>query len=602
MQAVKTQQVLRISLLLFGMYALLAARIFHVQYAPDQKVLEEQASKESRSRWRWGKDLFERPARGQIRDRNLRLLAGSYEDFDLICNPNAKYRKPPGAETGLALYERVEILSELLLDRGIAHDRDQFLIDGTRQYRMVEGDDGKPKAKKIRGVKLLSGIRELDRAYMQRVLVAQGIPNFSFPPVSRREYPQGDLLADVVGKVGWIGKQDEAPRFQGATGLELAYDALLAARPGRFVCEKDGRGQEMDVDGRWLEEPEAGWDLTTSLDLRIQAILDRELAAAVLAHPCSGGAALVMDSQTGEILAVAGHSHDPKKARSGAIALTEAREPGSTIKPLIVAKALEYGLVTWADVFAINGGHHVFRDGKLSRGVHDSHPNGVLDLAGVVIQSSNIGMAMIGAERLGADRLLQALKELELDRLPEIQFPALARTTFPARSENRLDRAISPSFGHAISMSPLMLTTTMNVFATGGLRHEPLLVLRAERDGEVVEARREQKRLLPPEIAQDMLETMARVVEEGTGKVLAKMPWRVAAKTGTAQALPYGSGKYHSSMVAIAPVAAPRLTIYVGLYDVHGQTIYGGSVAGPVIKKVLEQVLPMLGVAPDQEK
>ncbi len=601
MQAIKTQQVIRISLLLFGMYALLSARIFHVQFSPDEDVVKMQATKETRSFWLEGKDFYEIGPRGAILDRNSRLLAGSFVTFELICDPHADYRPPPRQKVHYALFERLEFLSAMLFDLGIEHDRDALLEKGTQEYRWVEQDDGTTIARKNRGLELLDGILSHQRAYMSRVLVSRGIQNFSFPPESRRDYPQGELIEDIVGKVGWIGAENETPRFQGKSGLELAFDEILTGKTGRFVCEKDGRGREFDVDGYWRSRPEDGWNLRTSLDLRIQSIADRALREAIEKFPCKSGCALVLDSQSGEILAVVGRNKDGKKPRQGAIALTEAREPGSTIKPLIVAKALEGGFVSWADRFDTNGGFKVLQRGRLKRGVHDSSPHQVLDLAEVVIVSSNIGMAMIGVEKMGFEALVRALSELRFTELPDLHFPAMARTNIDD-TDNRLNRTVSPTFGHGISMSPLALLTAMNVFATSGMRHDPLLLLDAEREDEIVASERRSSRLIPAEIADRMLLTMERVVEEGTGKVLRDMPWRVAAKTGTAQAIPYGNGKYHSSMIAIAPVSQPRLTIYVGLYDVHGGTIYGGSVAGPVIKTILEESLPMLGVAPDKEK
>ena len=608
MPAGRTQQVLRISFLLFSMYALLAARLFHVQVTTADSWAHEQFSREVRSRHRIGKSLFERGQRGRIVDRQGRLLATGYECYSLVVDPHAEHQ-PRKGQPQLKLDERLALLSDVLSDLRVEHDRSDLLERGTDRWRHIKKADGEIVLRQRRAIILAKALLPFEKDYVQKVMCKSRITNFFFLPEVQRCYPQGELVAEIVGFVGRVNSSN-TDIVSGQNGVESALDLFLAGKNGRFYCDKDGHGREFEIEENWDQQPDDGWDVELTIDLRIQQVVDDALRRVYEKFPCKAAAAVVLDSRNAEILALRSYPSSSLTAlRAGDLkpgefrcrAVTDAHEPGSTFKPFILAKAIEKGYVTWSDRFDTNHGRRVFRQGKRTRYLNDSVPHSVLDAEEVIIKSSNIGMAIIGHEKMGYDSLHVSLNELRVRQLMGIRFPGQAQPQVPRKQNTKpLDGGVSIPFGHELALSPLSVTVLFNAFANSGVCHEPTLLKSLTKADQIVASETHSHAIIRPEVADRMLTVLERTVNEGTAKVLKKLKWRAAAKTGTAQILTTPGRDFNSSMIAIAPVSAPRLTVYVGIYDLTGDVVGGGQTAGPAVAEILDEALTILRTPRDK--
>ena len=329
---------------------------------------------------------------------------------------------------------------------------------------------------------------------------------------------------------------------------------------------------------------------------------------------CEGASAVVLETSTNRILAMKSlpdASVEDLRAGRASAKLFRSRPvmdsyvPGSTFKPFVMAKARERGWVEWDRSFDTQGGRRSFRLGHAATSVRDSSRHGVLSARDVIVKSSNIGMAMLGFDILGLDRLYEAVDAWEFRRKPGLLFPGQRGARYLSREKaNPLFTATRLPYGHEITIPPLLLAAKFGVFGTRGVYHEPRLVDWIGRaDGEREIRERPARTILDPRIAEEMRSVLGDVVEDGTARVLKDLPWTAAAKTGTAQVMTKGghTGKYHASLVAFAPATAPAVTVYVGVYEVSGRRFYGGSTAGPAVRGILERTLTRLGVPKDKE-
>ncbi len=599
----KTKSVLTVALLLSGFYAFLVANLYLIQVirAPEHKAVQENL--QTRLQFKQGSTLFERPARGAIYDRNGHALALGYCTWKVLFDMKPEHR-PRKGQKALTRAQRIDVFSGLLHDLNIPHSKLEMLekIQNGTYTRIINGEE---KILPKRGIVLARNIHPDACAHIARIMRSLRIGNFGFVLESQREYPYG---ADVAEIVGFVGQTKDSPEISGRAGIEGKLDDLLRSSPGRFVCDKDGAGRELEIRSAWIEEPRVGWDVHLTLDVDLQKIAGDALKKARTKARCEGGVAIVLDSQSGAVLAMKSEPEisleDVRSGRSQTLrsrAVTDSLEPGSTIKPLILAKAIEKHAATWEERFDTNHGRRVFRSARRTRTLKDSHPHGILSAEEIIIQSSNIGMAMIGWEKLGYDRLLDAVGELKLGRQLNIFLPGVARHHIPKRSIRApIYPGVSLPFGHQIAMTPLAMTAAFNIFATGGVYHPPHIVAEVRRGDEVLPRELKSERLLPEDIANHMLHVLGRTTEEGTARVLKKLDWHVGAKTGTAQILGSPVRAFNSSMIAIAPLDDPKLTVYVCLFDVRITKATGGQTAGPAVAEILEGCLKHLGVPRDK--
>ncbi|MFT7618491.1 MAG: stage V sporulation protein D (sporulation-specific penicillin-binding protein), partial [Planctomycetota bacterium] len=196
-----------------------------------------------------------------------------------------------------------------------------------------------------------------------------------------------------------------------------------------------------------------------------------------------------------------------------------------------------------------------------------------------------------------------SIHELGLQNRIKLRMPGSPKHEVPMHNNPRqIDAGVSVPFGHQITLSPLAMTAAFNILATGGMYHAPRLVSSVIRGSEVVPNPIKSKRVLREDVADHTLDVLERTVNEGTCKVLKSLPWHVGAKTGTAQRWPKNIRAFNSSVIAIAPVANPRITVYVGLYDVRGAVVTAGQTAGPAVKEIIQKCLEHMSVVPDREQ
>lgn len=414
----------------------------------------------------------------------------------------------------------------------------------------------------------------------------------------RRFYPKGALLAHVLGFAGMDGV--------GLEGVERRYDAYLRGETQKVVLQRDALGRTVFPKGLNDQGPAPGHSLTLTIDEVIQYIAEKELDEAVASAKARGGVVLVMDPRSGAILAMAVSPRFDPNSMAGLTAdrwrnraLTDAYEPGSTMKVITAAAALEERVMTPGTL--IHGENGQFS--AAGRNIHDHEKMGWMTFAQMVQKSSNIGAAKAGMA-LGEERLYRYLKAFGFGERSEIDLPGEATGLVrEPRSWGRQSLA-SISFGQEIGVTPLQLLTAVAAIGNGGWLMRPYVVSEIRNgSGEVVAQVGPQVRRRPvsAETAQVLSGILEGVVTHGTGGKAAVPGFRVAGKTGTAQKIDPQTGRYSptlfvASFVGYLPAEEPRLAILVVVDEPHTEQ-WGGTIAAPVFRKVAEQALPYLGVS-----
>ncbi|MDN3525497.1 penicillin-binding transpeptidase domain-containing protein [Halomonas sabkhae] len=433
--------------------------------------------------------------------------------------------------------------------------------------------------------------------YLQRRMTpgaAQEVLDLRVPGVHARKeykryYPAGEVAAQLLG----VTNIDD----QGQEGLELAYQPYLAGVPGKRRVLKDRRGR-LVRDLEVLKEAEPGGDLTLSIDQSLQYMAYRELKAAVDENEADGGTLVMLDADTGEVLAMANQPSynpnnraglDPAGLRNQAI--VDAFEPGSVMKPLAMSALLETGKFPPDTVVDTSPGW--MRIDNYT--IRDVSNNGKLTLAGILRKSSNIGMSKLTLQ-LDEPAVPQRYRALGLDRAPGTGFPGEASGSVPAPVRWSSSQWAALSYGYGLSVSALQLASAYTAIANHGERLPPsLLRLNQAPQGEPV---------IDPAVADRVLGMMDEVVAPGTGARRGMVPgYRVAGKTGTVRKTGsdgYEEDTYRALFVGIAPVSDPRIITVVMIDHPRGDAYYGGAIAAPVFSRVAGSALRMLDVPPDR--
>ncbi len=429
--------------------------------------------------------------------------------------------------------------------------------------------------------------RHLAPAVAQQVM-ALGISGIYIQPEYRRYYPAGEVASHLLG----FTNIDD----QGQEGLELAYDEWLSGESGAKRVIKDGQRQVVEnVEN--IRSAHPGNDLRLSIDRRIQYLAYRELKAAVQLHKARSGSLVVLDSRSGEVLALVNQPAfnpnnrrhlEPSRLRNRAV--TDVFEPGSTMKPFVIAAALESG--SYTETTRIDTS-----PGLLQVGVHtvrDMHDYGELDLTGVIRKSSNVAASKI-ALSLDPEYLWKVLTGAGLGVSTGSGFPGEADGYLTGYRRWRDIEKATLSYGYGLSLTTLQLAQAYSVFANDGFR-VPVTLL--QREGRV-----EPLPVYSPVVARSVRHMMESVVHQGgTAPLAAVRGYRVAGKTGTVHksiAGGYSKDKYLSVFAGLAPASDPRLVIAVMINEPSNGEHYGGKVAGPVFSSVMAGALRLMNVAPD---
>ena len=418
---------------------------------------------------------------------------------------------------------------------------------------------------------------------------ALGIPGVYLLREYRRYYPAGEVAAHVVG----FTTIDD----QGQEGLELGYDEFLNGEDGskRVIQDLYGRYVE-NVES--IRAPRPGRDLFTSIDLRIQYLAYRELKAAMQDYRARAGSVIVVDVDTGEVLAMVNqpsyNPNDREQLKAGLYrnrAATDIFEPGSSIKPFFVAAALGSGKYDNHSIIDTSPGF--FKVGV--KIFEDEHNLGAIDIATVLAKSSNVGMAHI-ALTLPPQEIWSTLTALGFGQVTTSGYPGESAGLLPPHAQWRPIGIVTMSHGYGLSVTPLQLAHAYATVGSLGLAR-PVSFLR-------VEAPPLGERALGAQVCSELLGMLESVVAaEGTGKLAAIPGYRVSGKTGTAwkaTAGGYSTDRYMAVFGGVAPTTAPRLAAVVVIDEPSAGQHMGGEVAAPVFSRVVGGALRLLAVAPDQ--
>ncbi|OZI20122.1 cell division protein [Bordetella genomosp. 9] len=535
-------------ILLFVGFGTLAARALFLQGITTE-FLQQQGER------RYERTLTLAATRGKILDRNNVVLASSVPARAIWAIPDDARGAPP---------QQLAALGKLL-DMPVA-DLNKRLADEDKNFVYLKRQVPMDVADKIKQL---------------------GVPGIHQQPETRRYYPEGEVMAHVVG---FTNVED-----QGQEGVELAFNKQLSGRPGTRRVIKDRLGRVIE-DVQAVTEPVNGKDLRLSIDTRVQYLVFKALSDAIALHHARGAAAVVLDAQTGEILSMASlPTYDPgdrSKLDTDALrnqAITDTFEPGSIMKPFTAALALDLGRITTSTMFETGNGHFRYQGSTIS----DVSRNGTINVADVLRRSSNIGMTLI-SEKLEAREMWDRFTELGLGQAPQLGFPGAAPGRLRPWDRWRLIEKATMAYGYGLSVSLLQMARAYTVFARNGDMVSLTLV---KRDSEPTSVK-----VYPPKVAA-MIRGFLEAAAGPDGAKLAQVQgYRVAGKSGTARKIvdgKYSTSRYRSSFVGFAPVSDPRIVVAVTIDEPQTGGYYGGAVAAPVFSTIVGGALRLMNVQPD---
>jgi len=419
-------------------------------------------------------------------------------------------------------------------------------------------------------------------------IAALNLPGIHQQREYRRYYPGGEVTAHILG---FTGVEDK-----GQEGIELAFDAQLAGKPGSRRVIKDRLGRIVE-DVESIKSPQEGKDLALALDAKIQYLAFTHLKQALAEHKAKAGGVVVLDAKNGEVLALANlpaYNPNNRLKLTGAQlrnrALTDVFEPGSTMKPFTAALALEKGRFRFDSQIQTAPGRLTIGNAT----IHDAHMHGMLTVAQVVQKSSNVGTAKIAAS-FAPEEMWQMFDELGFGRPLRLGFRGeVGGRLRPFKTWRPIEQA-TMAYGHGISVTLMQLARAYLAFARDG-DLIPLSLTRLESPPLAG------KSIFSAQTAREVRAMLEMAVQPGGTAPKAQIPgYRVAGKTGTAHKLEGGAyaERYVSAFVGFAPASNPRLVVAVMIDEPSAGKYYGGEVAAPVFAQVMAGSLRTLGVPPD---
>jgi len=503
---------------------------------------------------------LELPAnRGRILDRNGLLLASSVIAPSIWAIPEDIERDDPEVRA------KLKQVAKLL---GMAQkDFDKKLADEDKTFVWIQRQVDEPIAKQIAAL-------DIKGIYQRKEY--------------KRQYPEGEAAAHVVG---FTNVEDH-----GQEGIELQFDKDLAGKAGSRRVIKDRLGRVVEGVGESIP-PVEGKDIQLSIDSKVQFFAYQKLRDAVTTHRAKAGSVVVLDSTTGEILALANYpSYVPDKRQNLTgeqlrnRALTDTFEPGSTMKPITIATALELRRVTPQTLIDTAPGKLTITGSTIS----DTHNYGTLTVEGVIQKSSNIGATKI-SQRLTPREMWDSFSAVGFGQKPQITFPgAVTGRLRPWKSWRPIEQA-TMSYGYGLSASLFQMAHSYTAFAHDG-QLIPATMLKNDTPAVGV-------RVFASENARAVRRMLQMAAGPGgTGPLAQTVGYSVGGKSGTAHkqvGKGYASNKYRSWFTGMAPIDKPRIIVAVMLDEPSNGVYFGGIVAAPVFSEVVQQTLRMMNVAPD---
>ena len=430
-----------------------------------------------------------------------------------------------------------------------------------------------------------------------KAIEALDLPGVAWEPEAKRFDPDGPLAGSLLGTVGYGGS--------GASGLEYQYNSLLAGKPGMQRVQEGLGGQAIPGTSQVLTAAVPGQSLQLTLDSAIQYETEAVLGQEIVSSHALGGTAVIMQSKTGKIRAMANLVADPKSAGGVApapsnTAVTQVYEPGSVMKGVTMSAALQTGVVTPNTRF--NVPYSVGLDGSI---IHDAevHPVEYWSIPDILAYSSNVGTLHV-SQLLGPSRIYQYMKAFGLGSPTSLNAPGESAGLLPALSQWSGTSIGTVPIGQGVAVTPMQILDIYNTLANSGVYVPPTLVNGwLQSDGTLnAPAGGARHRVVSDQTARQMTAMLEDVVKSGTGTAAAITGYDVAGKTGTAQkpnpkAGGYLSGQYMASFVGFVPAEDPQLTAVVVL-DRPTPVFYGGSIAAPVFAQIVAYALRSLQIPP----
>ena len=493
--------------------------------------------------------------RGRVLDRNGLILASSVPAPSIWAVPNEVDRDPARRQT----------LAQLLQMPMV--ELEKRLADGDKDFVWLK--------------------RQVDLDVAQKVL-GLGLKGIHQREEYKRQYPEGEAAAHVVG---FTNVEDT-----GQEGIELAFNKDLAGRAGSRRVIKDGRGRVVEAVGEQVL-PVDGRDLQLSIDSKVQFFAYQKLRDAVLEHKAKAGSVVVLDVQTGEVLALANYpSYSPARRQnlSGEQlrnrALTDTFEPGSTMKPFVIALALNKGLVKPETPIQTAPGRLTIGSATIT----DAHPHGMLTVNEVIQKSSNVGTVKIAMQMPPRD-MWTMFSQVGLGQKPQLPFPGAVSGKLRAYKTWKPIEQATMSYGYGLSTSLFQLAHAYSVFGRDG-DFVPVTMLKSTQPVGGV-------RVMETSHASEVRNMLHMATGPGGTALKAQtMGYSVGGKTGTAHKVEgrgYADKKYRGFFVGLAPIDQPRIVVAVMIDEPSNGKYYGGDVAAPVFSATVQQTLRLLGIQPD---
>jgi cell division protein FtsI (penicillin-binding protein 3) len=551
-------RILVITCLLILSFGLIVGRMFQLQVLKQEKLYKMAAQQQSAQ-------IPLVPKRGTIYDHKGNELAVSLEVDSVYADPQ-KIVDPEKTSQGLAALLKVD--SAELKGR----------LNNGNSFEWIQRKITSTEVEAIKGLHL-NGI--------------------AFLKENKRFYPNGPLAAHVIGFVGLDSK--------GLDGIENRYDSILNGDKQVWSTAKDARGREI-MDQVPSQENAHFRNISLTLDKPIQHLVETELGRTVQKWGAKGGFAIVMEPSTGKVLSMAVFpTFNPNQyLQSRATvwrnrAVADVFEPGSMFKAILAAAALEEKIVRPTDSFFCENGSYTVYD----RTIHDHHKHGWLTFQQIIKVSSNIGASKVG-EKIGKDYFYRYIKTFGFGEKTQIGLPGEGRGILHHPRYWTPVSLDTISFGQGISVTGIQLITALSAIANGGTLMKPLLVEKImDEKGAVLQTFEPEvvRRVISGETAQKVM-AMLKVTTDrgGTGEEAVPAGYSVAGKTGTAQKADtlvrgYSEGRYTSGFMGFAPAEDPKIAVLVVIDEPQGN-IYGGVVAAPAFRAIVEQALPYLNVLP----
>ncbi len=552
-------RVILISFFIFFSFVLVVGRMFQLQVLKKEQLYKLAARQQS-------SQIPLVPKRGTIYDRNENELAVSVE-VDSVYADSKKV---------------VEVEKTVQKLSAIFQNDQKELREKLKSRKSFEWIERKISPKEAEAVKALhlSGIHFLRE--------------------NKRFYPNSHLAAHIIGFVGLDSK--------GLEGIELRYDVLLNGKQNVLITERDAMGRGIMTGGVPDEKEEHYRNIILTIDKQIQHVAETELSHSVQKWGAHGGMVIVMDPMTGKILALTSYpffnpnqfiQYRPRSWRNRAI--SDVFEPGSMFKAFLAAAVLEEKIVQPTDSFYCENGFYTVYD----RTIRDHSKHGWLTFHQVIKVSSNIGAAK-AAEKIGKERFYRYLCDFGFGEKTRVGLPGEAKGIvqhpryWPPITLNTI------AFGQGIAVTGIQMATALSAIANGGVLMKPQVVERITSEkGEVIQSFQPEavRRVISEETSRKVIALLKATTEKGgTGEQAVPQGYEVAGKTGTAQKVDsilggYSEDRFTSGFMGFAPADEPRIVVLVVIDEPRGST-YGGVVAAPVFRAIVEKVLPYLNILP----